>query len=74
MCGIGGFFAQRTVDPQVVTAMQDALSARGPDAQHAQLWGREGLLHARLSIIASSSSARASTRRSSSTGAPASTY
>ena len=51
MCGIGGFFAQRTVAPQVVTAMQGALSARGPDAQHAQLWGRDGLLHARLSII-----------------------
>ena len=52
MCGIGGFFAQRTVDPQVVTAMQDALSARGPDAQHAQLWGREGLLHAdRKSVV-----------------------
>ena len=51
MCGIGGFFAQRTVAPPVVSAMQAALSPRGPDAQHAQLWGQNGLLHARLSII-----------------------
>lgn len=51
MCGIGGFFAQRTVPPQVVSAMQAALRPRGPDAEHAQLWGRDGLLHARLSII-----------------------
>jgi asparagine synthase (glutamine-hydrolysing) len=51
MCGIGGFFAQRSVPPQVVGAMQAALRARGPDAQHAKLWPRDGLLHARLSII-----------------------
>jgi asparagine synthase (glutamine-hydrolysing) len=51
MCGIGGFFAQRTVPPPVVSAMQAALRPRGPDAQHAQLWERDGLLHARLSII-----------------------
>jgi asparagine synthase (glutamine-hydrolysing) len=31
--------------------MQAALAPRGPDAQHAQLWERDGLLHARLSII-----------------------
>ncbi|HVJ10829.1 MAG TPA: asparagine synthetase B, partial [Burkholderiales bacterium] len=51
MCGIGGFFAQRVVGPPIVGAMQAALSPRGPDAQHAQLWGQNGLLHARLSII-----------------------
>jgi asparagine synthase (glutamine-hydrolysing) len=51
MCGIGGFFALRPVAPQVVSSMQAALRPRGPDAQHAQLWGRNGLLHARLSII-----------------------
>jgi asparagine synthase (glutamine-hydrolysing) len=51
MCGIGGFFAQRAVAPPIVSAMQAALSPRGPDAQHAQLWGQNGLLHARLSII-----------------------
>jgi asparagine synthase (glutamine-hydrolysing) len=51
MCGIGGFFAQRPVPPPVVGAMQAALRPRGPDAQHAQLWDRNGLLHARLSII-----------------------
>jgi len=56
MCGIGGFFALRTVPPPVVSAMQAALGPRGPDAQHARIWernGRErnGLLHARLSII-----------------------
>ena len=51
MCGIGGFFAQRPVPAAVVGAMQSALAPRGPDAQHAQLWERAGLLHARLSII-----------------------
>src|SRR5687767_12033780 len=51
MCGIGGFFAQQTVAPQVVEAMQAALAPRGPDARHAKLWERSGLLHARLSII-----------------------
>ena len=51
MCGIGGFFALRPVAPQVLSSMQAALRPRGPDAQHAQLWGQNGLLHARLSII-----------------------
>ena len=51
MCGIGGFFAQQPVAPQVVGAMQAALAPRGPDAHHAKLWDRNGLLHARLSII-----------------------
>ena len=51
MCGIGGFFAQRLVAPQVVEAMQAALAPRGPDARHAKLWEKNGLLHARLSII-----------------------
>ena len=51
MCGIGGFFAQRPVVPEVVRAMQAALAPRGPDARHAKLWQRNGLLHARLSII-----------------------
>ena len=51
MCGIGGYFAQRTVPPRVIGAMQAALLSRGPDAQGAQLWERSGLLHARLSII-----------------------
>jgi asparagine synthase (glutamine-hydrolysing) len=31
--------------------MQAALRPRGPDAQHAKVWGQNGLLHARLSII-----------------------
>src|SRR5688500_10532065 len=51
MCGIGGFFAERTVAPHVAEAMQAALAPRGPDARHAKLWERNGLLHARLSII-----------------------
>ena len=51
MCGIGGFFAQRTVASQVVEAMQAALAPRGPDARHAKVWEKNGLLHARLSII-----------------------
>ena len=51
MCGIGGFFAQRAVAPHVVESMQAALAPRGPDARHPKLWERNGLLHARLSII-----------------------
>ena len=51
MCGIGGFFAQRAVTPDIVASMQAALAPRGPDARHAKLWERNGLLHARLSII-----------------------
>src|SRR5712692_9434083 len=61
MCGIGGFFAQQGVSPQVVAAMQKALRPRGPDAEHAQGWDsglrpahgawQNALLHARLSII-----------------------
>jgi asparagine synthase (glutamine-hydrolysing) len=51
MCGIGGFFAQRPVAAPVVSAMQAALQARGPDGQHARLLGANGLLHARLAII-----------------------
>lgn len=51
MCGIGGFFAQRAVAPEIVASMQAALAPRGPDARHAKLWERNGLLHARLSII-----------------------
>jgi asparagine synthase (glutamine-hydrolysing) len=61
MCGIGGFFALRSVSPRVASAMQQALRPRGPDAEHAVGWDaglapvQEGwhnaLLHARLSII-----------------------
>jgi asparagine synthase (glutamine-hydrolysing) len=61
MCGIGGFFALRSVSPRVVSAMQQALRPRGPDAEHAVGWNaglaptpeawHNALLHARLSII-----------------------
>lgn len=51
MCGIGGFFAQRPVAGPIVSAMQAALQARGPDGQQARLMGANGLLHARLAII-----------------------
>jgi asparagine synthase (glutamine-hydrolysing) len=61
MCGIGGFFAQRAVAPQLARAMQAALRARGPDAEHAVGWDaalapvqgawHNALIHARLSII-----------------------
>ncbi len=61
MCGIGGFFALRSVSPQVASAMQQALRPRGPDAEHAVGWDaglapaqgawHNALLHARLSII-----------------------
>jgi asparagine synthase (glutamine-hydrolysing) len=61
MCGIGGFFAQRPVAPQLARAIQAALRARGPDAEHAVGWDgalapaqgawHNALIHARLSII-----------------------
>jgi asparagine synthase (glutamine-hydrolysing) len=51
MCGIGGFFAQRPVPPEVPAAMQQALRPRGPDAEHTSTYLHNTLLHARLSII-----------------------
>jgi len=61
MCGIAGFFSQRPVSSDISSAMLAALSARGPDAQHASTWNaafdpcegaaENALLHARLSII-----------------------
>lgn len=46
MCGIGEFFALRTVTSHVVDDMQAALAPRGP-VRHAKLWERNGLRHAR---------------------------
>jgi len=61
MCGIGGFFAQQAVAPQLARAIQAALRPRGPDAEHAVGWDgalaptpgawHNALIHARLSII-----------------------
>ncbi len=61
MCGIGGFFAQQPVAPQLARAIQAALRPRGPDAEHAVGWDaglapaqgawHNALIHARLSII-----------------------
>jgi asparagine synthase (glutamine-hydrolysing) len=61
MCGIGGFFAQQAVAPELVRAIQAALRPRGPDAEHAVGWDgalapsagawHNALIHARLSII-----------------------
>jgi asparagine synthase (glutamine-hydrolysing) len=61
MCGIGGFFALRSVPPGAAAAMRNALRPRGPDAEHAVGWDarlapaqgawHNALLHARLSII-----------------------
>ena len=61
MCGIGGFFAQQQVAPQLAHAIQAALRPRGPDAEHAVGWDaslapaqgawHNALIHARLSII-----------------------
>ncbi|MFN2643548.1 MAG: asparagine synthase (glutamine-hydrolyzing) [Burkholderiales bacterium] len=61
MCGIGGFFAQRPIAPELARAMQAALRSRGPDAEHATGWDarlapaegawHNALIHARLSII-----------------------
>ena len=61
MCGIGGFFAQQPVAPQLAQAIQAALRPRGPDAEHAVGWDaglapaqgawHNALIHARLSII-----------------------
>ena len=61
MCGIGGFFAQQPVAPELARAIQTALRPRGPDAEHAVGWDaglapaqgawHNALIHARLSII-----------------------
>ena len=61
MCGIAGFFGQRTLSAAAVERMMAALRQRGPDAEHAVFWTRDrartraaapnALLHARLSII-----------------------
>ncbi len=61
MCGIAGYFGQRTLAPAAVERMMAALRRRGPDAEHQVFWDagyarRDGpapnaLLHTRLSII-----------------------
>src|SRR5918993_3139498 len=54
MCGIAGRFnfnPSRAVDPQVLTAMTDAISHRGPDAAGYYRGSGVGLGHRRLSII-----------------------
>ncbi len=60
MCGIAGFFAQRSKPPATIDQMLNSLQRRGPDAQHAVLWdshfrpvtgaAHNALLHTRLSI------------------------
>ncbi|MEP7181334.1 MAG: asparagine synthase (glutamine-hydrolyzing) [Betaproteobacteria bacterium] len=61
MCGIAGYFGQRTIAPAAAARMIAALRQRGPDAEHAQFWNAalqptgaaapNALLHTRLSII-----------------------
>ena len=51
MCGIGGFFAQAAGGAAGRGRDAGGAAPRGPDAHHAKLWDRNGLLHARLSII-----------------------
>lgn len=54
MCGIAGRFnynPSRPVDPQVLTAMTDVISHRGPDAAGYYRGAGVGLGHRRLSII-----------------------
>jgi asparagine synthase (glutamine-hydrolysing) len=61
MCGIAGYFGNRTLPHASVERMLAALRQRGPDAEHVQRWtaGYEptrdaapnALLHTRLSII-----------------------
>lgn len=60
MCGIGGFFLNHPADHQDIASVFNALSRRGPDAQHMTGWNRNwvrstntpsnALLHTRLSI------------------------
>jgi asparagine synthase (glutamine-hydrolysing) len=61
MCGIAGYFGQRTLPHATVERMLAALRQRGPDAEHVQRWtsayeptqnpAPNALLHTRLSII-----------------------
>ena len=61
MCGIAGYFGQRPLPGAAVMRMMAALRQRGPDAEHAVLFGADlrriednapnALLHTRLSII-----------------------
>lgn len=61
MCGIAGFFGQRSIIPETRQAMLAALSSRGPDAAHESAWtdgqsvspaqtANSALLHTRLAI------------------------
>jgi len=60
LCGIGGFFLDHNVDNRDITSAFNALSRRGPDAQHLTGWNQEwnksthapynALLHTRLSV------------------------
>ncbi len=61
MCGIAGYFGQRTIAAATAGRMIAALRQRGPDAEHARFWSAaltptdapapNALLHTRLSII-----------------------
>ncbi|MBV8657887.1 MAG: asparagine synthase (glutamine-hydrolyzing) [Burkholderiales bacterium] len=63
MCGIAGFFGQRSIPSATRNHMLDALRQRGPDGEHIVAWQPDGqpaaadavatsaLLHARLAII-----------------------
>lgn len=59
MCGIAGFFGQRTLAAGNIEAITAALQKRGPDARHLQGWDADwresaspsnALIHTRLSI------------------------
>jgi asparagine synthase (glutamine-hydrolysing) len=61
MCGIAGYFGQRTPSAAAIERMMSALRQRGPDAEHTVFWSADyarsdgpapnALLHTRLSII-----------------------
>ncbi len=61
MCGIAGYFGQRTMAAATVERIMAELRRRGPDAEHTVFWTADldrttaaapnGLLHTRLSII-----------------------
>lgn len=52
MCGIAGIIANNAEQyQQALKRMTDALAHRGPDAAHAEFYGKAALGHRRLSII-----------------------
>jgi len=57
MCGVVGYYSNKSVNPDVLDAMAMSIQHRGPDSQGLYKEGQIGLGHRRLSIIDLSESA-----------------